>query len=51
MKVLRGFPAMTHLMDREGNGYMVVVISFLVVLGTKGRMQPVVMAPKNLWDI
>ena len=28
--------------------YMVVVISFLFVLGTKGRMQPVVMAPKNL---
>ena len=25
-----------------------VVISFLFVLGTKGRMQPVVMAPKNL---
>ena len=27
---------------------MVVVISFLFVLGTNGRMQPVVMAPKNL---
>ena len=27
---------------------VVVVISFLFVLGTKGRMQPVVMAPKNL---
>ena len=26
----------------------VVVISFLFVLGTNGRMQPVVMAPKNL---
>ena len=26
----------------------VVVVSFLFVLGTKGRMQPVVMAPKNL---
>ena len=25
-----------------------IVISFLFVLGTKGRMQPVVMAPKNL---
>ena len=24
------------------------VLSFLFVLGTKGRMQPVVMAPKNL---
>ena len=27
---------------------VVVVVSFLFVLGTKGRMQPVVMAPKNL---
>ena len=27
---------------------VVVVISFLFVLGTNGRMQPVVMAPKNL---
>ena len=27
----------------------VVVISFLFVLGTNGRMQPVVMAPKNLF--
>ena len=27
---------------------MVVVNSFLFVLGTNGRMQPVVMAPKNL---
>ena len=25
-----------------------VVISFLFVLGTKGRMQPAVMEPKNL---
>ena len=25
-----------------------VAISFSFVLGTKGRMQPVVMAPKNL---
>ena len=25
-----------------------VVISFLFVLGTNGRMQPVVIAPKNL---
>ena len=25
-----------------------MVISFLFVLGIKGRMQPVVMAPKNL---
>ena len=25
-----------------------VVISFLFVLGTNGRMQPVVLAPKNL---
>ena len=29
-------------------GNRVVVISLLFVLGTKGRMQPVVMAPKNL---
>ena len=27
---------------------VVVVNSFLFVLGTNGRMQPVVMAPKNL---
>ena len=27
---------------------VVVVISFLSVLGTNGRLQPVVMAPKNL---
>ena len=27
---------------------VVVVISFLFVLGANGRMQPVVMAPKNL---
>ena len=27
---------------------VVVVTSFLFVLGTNGRMQPVVMAPKNL---
>ena len=27
---------------------VVVVISFLFVLGTNGRMQPVVMAPRNL---
>ena len=32
-----------------GAGYFVdVVNSFLFVLGTNGRMQPVVMAPKNL---
>ena len=30
------------------NLHIVVVLSFLFVLGTKGRMQPVVMAPKNL---
>ena len=37
--------------EAEGPGgsrvVVVVVISFLFVLGTKGRMQPVVMAPKN----
>ena len=31
-----------------GSRVVVVVISFLFVLGTNGRMQPVVMAPKNL---
>ena len=31
-----------------GGSRVVVVISFLFVLGTNGRMQPVVMAPKNL---
>ena len=28
--------------------WVVVVISFLFVLGSKGRLQPVVMTPKNL---
>ena len=34
------------ILDRRKQG--VVVNSFLFVLGTNGRMQPVVMAPKNL---
>ena len=35
------------LSDRHKEQKARVVISFLFVLGTKGRMQPVVMAPKS----